>query len=57
MLQSAAVQGFHREAVPRLLDAGLLQFFGLQVDGKTVGAYTGFFTGTGPSAQPVTDGL
>lgn len=41
VLANAAVQTFHREAVPRLLDAGLLQFFGLQVDGRTVGAYYG----------------
>ena len=41
MLASDAVQAFHREAVPRLLDAGLLQLFGLKVDGRTVGAYYG----------------
>ena len=41
VLESPAVQSFHREAVPRLLDAGLLQLFGLQVGGTTVGAYYG----------------
>ncbi len=41
VLDSAEIQSFHGEAVPRLLDAGLLQFFGLQIDGRTVGAYYG----------------
>ena len=41
MLESAATRAFHREAVPRLLDAGLLQLFALQIGGRTVGGYYG----------------
>ncbi len=45
VLADPAVQAFHREAAPRLLDAGLLQLFGLAVEGQTVGAYYGFLHG------------
>lgn len=45
VLAAPAVQAFHREAAPRLLDAGLLQLFALTVEGQTVGAYYGFLHG------------
>lgn len=41
VLDGAAVQSFHREAMPRLLDAGLLQLFGLKIEDRMVGVYYG----------------
>lgn len=41
VLADPATRAFHREAAPRLLDAGLLQLFALRVGDRTVGAYYG----------------
>jgi CelD/BcsL family acetyltransferase involved in cellulose biosynthesis len=43
VLADSRVQQFHRDALPALMDAGLLRFYVLQIDGHAAAAYYGFY--------------
>jgi CelD/BcsL family acetyltransferase involved in cellulose biosynthesis len=45
VLADGTVQDFHREAVPRLMQAGLLRLYLLHIGPEPVGAYYGFLHG------------